>query len=558
MIKIMAYMVIVGLVGFLRLRMKYDRLVSWLMFFAAAFLFIDFSGRLLNSGGEGFSFLWNTSQIGNITIDFHPEPKDAELLLPLFFISLITILHNNIFRYEEKKSAFNALVTLNFVSLSLLVCAENCVQLITAVFITDILGYLILKDVDSSRRYVVYNFFADMCLFMVLALACGKLQSLDLNRLPYYEEIGRHQDFVGLVTTIALLAKTGCFMFQSYLLDLHAARFQRMSAVNMLFAPLAGIIVLLRLNSLVTVSDLALPLLKIMGTLTMAAGIVYFVAVDNIKKKLVYLNMGFIGFLLLLLVKNGFAWSWLCAGYYVAACFFNLLLLKIYLYQNHEVRVSEMLNSRETNSALMNATLMQLILAANVFFAVIWKIAGKFASSGWIWGGGAAVLAAVALVLNQIYRSPHTRRLESLNPNPLRPLSFVVNFSLLIYGSWVLNAFTPYNIAFMVLFLAGIVLLPLSRLRAVYGIEWLQKEDLSKSFFFYALVTPLMYISRTLWLLVDFVFSEKIITAGLSALNRLGLSVFFKINRKSYMAYFVFILLGFLAFIVSFYRSELP
>lgn len=35
-------MVIVGLVGFLRLRMKYDRLVSWLMFFAAAFLFIDF------------------------------------------------------------------------------------------------------------------------------------------------------------------------------------------------------------------------------------------------------------------------------------------------------------------------------------------------------------------------------------------------------------------------------------------------------------------------------------------------------------------------------------
>ena len=551
-------MVIVGLVGFLRLRMKYDRLVSWLMFFAAAFLFIDFSGRLLNSGGEGFSFLWNTSQIGNITIDFHPEPKDAELLLPLFFISLITILHNNIFRYEEKKSAFNALVTLNFVSLSLLVCAENCVQLITAVFITDILGYLILKDVDSSRRYVVYNFFADMCLFMVLALACGKLQSLDLSRLPYYEEIGRHQDFVGLVTAIALLAKTGCFMFQSYLLDLHAARFQRMSAVNMLFAPLAGIIVLLRLNSLVTVSDLALPLLKIMGTLTMAAGIVYFVAVDNIKKKLVYLNMGFIGFLLLLLVKNGFAWSWLCAGYYVAACFFNLLLLKIYLYQNHEVQVSEMLNSRETNSALMNATLMQLILAANVFFAVIWKIAGKFASSGWIWGGGAAVLAAVALVLNQIYRSPHTRRLESLNQNPLRPLSFVVNFSLLIYGSWVLNAFTPYNIAFMVLFLAGIVLLPLSRLRAVYGIEWLQKEDLSKSFFFYALVTPLMYISRTLWLLVDFVFSEKIITAGLSALNRLGLSVFFKINRKSYMAYFVFILLGFLAFVVSFYRSELP
>lgn len=43
---------------------------------------------------------------------------------------------------KKKRAAFNALVTLNFVSLSLLVCAENYVQLITSVFITEILGYL--------------------------------------------------------------------------------------------------------------------------------------------------------------------------------------------------------------------------------------------------------------------------------------------------------------------------------------------------------------------------------------------------------------------------------
>lgn len=557
MIQIIASIIVLSFIGLIKQRMKYDRLISWLIFFAATALFMEFATNAVNLNKESFSFLWSTSKIGNITIDFSPELGEHRLLLPLFFLSLVTILHNNIFRYEEKKSAFNAFILLNFASLSLLTCSENYVQMITAVFITDILGYLILKDVDSSHRYVIYNFFADTCLFMVLALVCGKLQSLSLEELPRYEKIGRHKDFVGLMFLVVIFIKMGIFMFQSYLLDLSESRLQRMSAVNLLFAPLTGILVLLKLHNLVEVSDLAQPLLKIMSVLTIIFGILNFIIIDNLKKKLVYLNMGFLGFLLLMLEHHDIQWNWQYSFYYSVGYFINLLFLKMYLYQNHETQVSEMLNGRDTNSFILKMTLAQFILIANIFITLIYRISVK-QEQFWILITGTILICAIGIVLNHIYQSPYTRKLENLTPNPLRPISLLVMLSLLVYTSIEMQAYTLYNILFILFFIVLCWCPLLTKIRAVYEIEWFQKEDLSKSFFFYTLVTPFMYLSRTLWLMVDFVFSEKIITAGLTGLHKMGISLFFKVNRKSYMACFAFIVIGIICFLLSFYRRELP
>ena len=405
MIQIIASIIVLSFIGLVKQRMRYDRLISWLMFFAATILFMEFATNAVNLNKETFSFLWSTSKIGDITIDFSPGLGEHRLLLPLFFLSLVTILHNNIFRYEEKKSAFNAFILLNFASLSLLTCSENYVQMTTAVFVTDILGYLILKDVDSSHRYVIYNFFADTCLFMVLALVCGKLQSLSLSDLPRYEQIGRHKDFVGLMFLIAVFIKMGLFMFQSYLLDLSAARLQRMSAVNLLFAPLTGILVLLKLHGLVEISDLALPLLKIISLLTMIFGLLNFIMIDNLKKKLVYLNMGFLGLLLLMLENHNLRWNWQYSFYYSVGYFINLLFLKMYLYQNHEAKVSEMLNGRGTNSFILRTTLVQFVLIANIFISLIYRISVKH-EQYWILASGIILICAIATVLNHIYHTP--------------------------------------------------------------------------------------------------------------------------------------------------------
>ena len=171
---------------------------------------------------------------------------------------------------------------------------------------------------------------------------------------------------------------------------------------------------------------------------------------------------------------------------------------------------------------------------------------------------GAILTCTIATVLNHIYQSPYSRKLENLTSNPLRPISLLVMISLLVYTSIEMQAYTIYNIMFILFFIALCWCPLLTKIRAIYEIDWFQKEDLSKSFFFYTLVTPFMYLSRTLWLMVDFVFSEKIVTAGLTGLHKIGISLFFKVNRKSYTASLAFIVIGIICFLLSFYRREIP
>lgn len=549
-------LIIIAIGGFLRLRMRYDRILSWGMFIAVAFLFWNYCEGALENKNLGLSFLWSKTGIGPITVDFHPSIMLNRLIIPLFFIFLVTLFNNNIFQYEEKRSSYNSVIILNFVTLCLLVSAKNYVQLITAVFISDILGYMMLKNVDSSHRYVIYNFFADMCLFMILALVCGKIQSLELSSLLNYRQIGQHRDFVGLVTATAIFIKIGCFLFQSYLFDISVARFQRMSAVNLLFSPLVGFLLLMKLHNLLLVSNLFLPFLQIMSISTYIAGLVYFVTKDNIQKKMISLNMAFFGILMYLLKLNNFEWTTPFSYYFIVIFFFNLFFFKIYLYQNREIYVSRMVNAKEMNSLTLQTIFVQLLFLLFIFWKVMGQIS-KFLSDNVIMLATLGILLAVGIVLNHIYKSPHTRRLDYLNPNPARVLSFIFNMILLIIAGDIFEIYNWHSVVFVIIFL-GVASIPLWKsLRKLYEIEWMQTEDVSKTLFSYTLVSPLKYISRILWLMVDFIFSEKIITAAFSSINKYSVSVFFKINQKSAGAGILFILLGVLIFILSFYKELL-
>ena len=55
--------------------------------------------------------------------------------------------------------------------------------------------------------------------------------------------------------------------------------------------------------------------------------------------------------------------------------------------------------------------------------------------------------------------------------------------------------------------------------------------------------------------MVDFVFSEKIITSAIEAINRQCITIFLKLNPKKGLSGIVFIALGIAIFIISFIRG---
>lgn len=555
MTNVMAYMLVIGLSGLLKMRARYDRIWSWLIFVILSCLLGEY--YIQNSKGymPNFSILWGTSQLGNITIDFHPTPITNQLIIPLFFTLLLVIFNNNIFRFEEKRSTLNSFIILNFIALLLLICAENYVQLITMVFIADIMGYMILKDADSSRRYVVYNFLADLCLYMILALACGKIQSLDMNRLLGYEQIGRHKDFVSLITALALFIKLGSFPFQSYLLDINSTRFQRTIVVSLLSAPLVGILLLLKLHNLLLVSDIFLPLFNVLSWLTILWGITGFITRNNLQKKIVCLNSGFIGLLMLLLAKENFSWNSMLSVYYVVVCLFNELFVQIYFYKNHETDMIKIINGKEGDAQALKGVLVQITLLSAIFMALMLRMY-QSGLSVWMFLFACMIISSLSLILNHIYRPISPSQLNYKIATSMQKSAVLVNICIMGIMMKYIEANVWEIILFALAFLA-LIALPLGKyFNSIYENSKLQDKDLSKSFFFYALVTPFTYISRSLWLLIDFYLSEKIIASNLAFINNLLTTVFLKINKRKYSTFILFFILGMAVLAISYYRSR--
>ncbi len=547
----------VSLLGFLRVRMRFDRIIAWFMLFCVSLLFINYGYMAIDGVVSGFSLKWHEAKIGNITIDFFPKGMNNELIIPMFFVSLLAIFYNNIFRFEEKRSIFNSLIILNFISLSLLICAKNYIQLITSVFVSDIVGYIILKDVDSSRRYVIYNFLSDMCLFMVFSLVSGRLNSLDISQIITYKEIGAHKDFVGLVTMIALFIKIGVFSFHTYLLDISNARFQRMSAICTMFAPLSGILLLLKLHNLLIVSDLFIPIYKVISVLTFLTGILLFIIKNDIRKKIVYFNMANWGGLMLMIYQNSFEWNYYFSYYYIFMFLYNIMFFKLYVYQNRENSVVKMVNAKEINKEPMYATLVLTTLLTNLFIGLSYKTSTHISSNVPLYIA-LIIVFSIAIVLNHIYKSPISRRLEPLNDNPKRVLAFIVNLIIISIAIYHFKAYSGINYAIMLGFIILIWFPVFSKTRKLYNINFLQNKEICYYIYNYLLIVPVMYVSRMMWLMVDTVFYDRVIKTTAIYINRSAISLFFKFNKKNYTTTIIYILIGILIFIISFYKVKLP
>ena len=553
-INILLLLLLVGMAGLFRFRMRYDRILSWGMFLASILLVYGYSVNALLGANEGFQYLWSKTKFGNLFISFYPQLQFNMIIVPILCMGVVSILNNNVFHYEERRCAFNSLLIFNSVALSLLLTSENYVQILTMVFISDILGYVLLKDVDSSHKYAVYNFFADMCLFAVFALVCGRLQSLDVRHLLNYNQIGRHKDFVSLVVGLAIFIKIGVFPFHSYLLDVAKARFHRMTIINLLFSPLCGIILLVKLNNILTMSDLFLPIYTTLTYLSAVIGLYGFIVKDNILSKTIYLNMVLSSILMMLLKNTGFAWQNMFSYYYLIVYFLNLMLFKIYLYQNREESVANMLNSSIINSWPLKAILVQIALIVNLFVTLMFNLAQK--ENNYVLFYVSLLVVGISIVLSHIYKSPNERRLDYLNQNKLRAISYIGNSIILILSSIYFKAYQMYNIYFVVAFVLLINLPIFYKTRTVYNKTVLQAEDYSRYVFYYLFFRPIKYISKKLWVMVDFVISEKIITSAIETINRQSITLFFKLNPKKGFAGLFFIVVGIAIFIIQFIRMR--
>ena len=235
--------------------------------------------------------LWDSSRSGDIKIDIISSPTTYGLILPFFIITLIALFNNLLFKFEQHKKSFAAILIFNLISLIMLIAGNNLIQIITFVFVIDILSQLLIKDIYASRRYSIYNLIADMGLFLVMAMLKSKLETLEVGNITNYYQTGRHRDFIMFVIVISLFIKLGFFLFQSYLLDLKNTKFHRLILIPYLSTPMVALILFMKFYPLLIISPSFNLCINIAVSLTMIWGAIGMVVINNLKEKTVYLNM---------------------------------------------------------------------------------------------------------------------------------------------------------------------------------------------------------------------------------------------------------------------------
>ena len=298
----------IGLFSSIKVGVKVDKALSFLTFASLFLLFINFFDNVNSVDEHVFSFIWNTASNNKLKFDIISNNYNYWLILPCFALTVLSAFNNVIFRYEERRSAYLAILIFNLIALIILITSNNFVQLLSAIFVIDILSIFMIKNVNAYRRYVLLNLLADIVLFTVLAIINCRVASLDIRQIVLYRNIGMHQDFVSIAGLTAVFAKLGFLWFQVGMVDLKKIRFHRMQNMLFLSSPLAAMIILLKFSALWRTSAYFTDYMDFVCTCAIVWGGFGGLLADNFKAKVIYWQMSSWAMFIELLRFHGFIW----------------------------------------------------------------------------------------------------------------------------------------------------------------------------------------------------------------------------------------------------------
>ncbi|MBP5399338.1 MAG: hypothetical protein J6Y53_02850, partial [Alphaproteobacteria bacterium] len=300
---------LIGVFCCVKATVKFDRILSYLTITAVLMTFALFLDGMYVGAEDTLSFVWNSSPSGDIKIDIISNAYNYELVYPFFIATLIMMLGNTVFRLEKNSGSFNAIVLFNLVAVILMLTSTNFVQLLAALFITDILALFIIKNTQISRRYIMMNILADMLVFAMIAIINSRIKSLDIRQILRYNQIGFYPDFVAVCGLTAVFIRFGFFLFHIGICALKEIRLHGLVSILLLFSPLSALILLLKFHVVWQNSQYFLPYLNTMCIVTSVWGLWRCLTVNAYKAKIIYGQMMFWPLLIELLRFNGFIWD---------------------------------------------------------------------------------------------------------------------------------------------------------------------------------------------------------------------------------------------------------
>lgn len=507
---------------------KVGGIFSWLALTAAFFVFVLFFAGMQTNTEDVFSFVWSSSPGGDMKVDIISNRYNYELLYPFFVITLLSLMQNNLLRLEKVGNTYSAVLLFNLVTIILMLTSNNFIQLLSALFVTDILAFFIIKNAVDSRQYILMNIVADMLLFMVIAIINSRVKSLDIRQILRYNQIGFHVDFVALCGLTAVFIKLGFFIFHIGLCALKDIKLHNLINVLFLFAPLSAMFVLLKFHVLWQNSAYFMPYLNSMCLATFGWSFWRCISVDSYKAKVIYLQTMFWALLLELLRFNGFVWNAYFTSLIIVSYILTINLYLFYYYNGRRTQMTQILNAKRCCKKGVISAGFLIFVSVVLLSDVLYKMYNN-SNRYYIWTFAVVYILSLCEIISQICVYRHIWRLSDF-PIKFKWILFLFLLGILIVPLRQAEVAALPVYGMPLVFLVS-CLLPFNFCTRLYQIKWLQYFD-GFTVLYTTLVHSAQLLGRFLLLLIDRVFIERIVIGNSLSLAQSSLRAFRRLSSS--------------------------
>ena len=446
-------------------------------------------------------------------------------LLPILF----WVLWLNTNWMEDGKLITGIIFALQLLALIILFSAQNFIQLMLGSSCVSILGFCLIGDSEVKKRFVFYSYIAEILLFTSLAIIYSQQTNITLKIAPDFLKNGKHRDLVSFLLLISVFIKCGMFMFQSYIIALQKISINRMLGLSILSVPLSGLIIFNKLN--VLISPYWQPIYHTILVLSVLWGLVGVCWKDDIKAKILYLNMIFFS-----------------GALYFSGEFFDIIrilpllflldiaLCPINFYSANNLKLSE-------NRLYWNKHKLEFIIAlvtVFLFLFVCLQLNLYF-----------TLLLALSTAI--IIRSSYTLKHHELDVYQTKItfiiLPLVISIAVGFYFYLPISGYSNWKV--YVAFIAPYLLIPNHFLNLFSSKTNIQNADYFHRFYDNFIVSPLRLLGRILWLLVDFIVIERSLIGNLSGLFSSGANFIYRLQSQGIISWIWFLGIGLLIILLN-------
>ncbi len=508
----------------------------WSILILASLVMVSymFAENLSSNLQDGFIYQW--LPYSEIKSDFHiaSSLRLQKMFLPLMIMLMGLVGLNIIYPPENHSLHASVLFILSFVSFILQISGNDFMQLMFAGCMFSIIGFYIPDIVYSRKRIFIFNFLSEMAVFAALSIVYGKTGTTSLAALSKFSENGIHKDLVAVLLMFAIACKCGFYLVNGQYLLLKDTLFNRISGIMLMSLPLSGVVLLIKVHPLLSVSTIPGTVLPVWSVITMVSCIFTALINSNIQTKFITICLSFYAFMVYIFFMNNADLYDLIPYFLLSCLIISLVFVQIIYSLSYNKQINYSSVSWKTNKIILASILFLLFTLMFLFNDRIPGTESRVFIS--------VLFVVIASILKMVYFR-FASNAVSEHHVWAEIICCIFSFIFFVFTAWQTRFWNClFNYEVLAFFTFSLILMPIQVL-INFGNSAILQKDILNQIYERAFIFPLKTLGRILWLAFDVVIIERSIVTGMSHVYRKIVSLFHTLQNDN-NSWFYGILLG--------------